>query len=614
MAIKQNIFEYFKDIISEVLKSLFEKLNFDVANEFIDYNLFSVEFPKNKEYGDLSTNAALVYNAAFKIPPRELAMQIVQEFHKCEHKIVKYITNIEIAGPGFINFSLDKEFWQSFLKTVLELNLAYGDNNVGHGEHVNVEFVSANPTGPLHVGHSRGAIYGDAIVRLMRKSGYNVTSEYLINDYGKQIEALIKSFWVRYREQLGIKNISINECEYPGEYLIDLAKEVVAQNGDKFLHIEDNQRNEMLRNMVLNYMMQLIRDDLKLIGVKHDIFISERDDLVDKKMVEKAIEILDSKGLLYRGILDAPKSKVIEDWEPKEQLLLKATKFGDEIDRPVLRADGSGTYFSSDLGYHLNKLQRGFNKMVLLLGSDHGGYVKRMEAAVAALSDGKAHIEILVNQLVNLVEDGKAIKMSKRKGNFVTIRDIVEILGKDILRFAMLMKKNTTVLDLDVIKVKEQSKDNPVYYVQYAHTRCVSILSKAYDVGVINKNEMAITEGEDADGSVKLNYIYDHSLDIDLSLLNDASEIKTIKEIALFPKIIEAAVINYEPHRLSYYLYDLANMLHNLWAAGLENSELRFVLPENRKLSRARLALVFALASVIGNGLQILGVKPLLRL
>lgn len=635
-----NIFTYFRDnvlsAVIDIITSNFDyktsyaanskadsEINSEVSSEI--YKNITVEFPKNKNHGDLSTNAAMVLASKFKITPRDLA-----EMMAVKIKSIKYIESVNVIAPGFINFNIDVSFWHIFIKKVLEANYQYGDNNIGNNELINVEFASPNPTGPMHIGHARGAIYGDTLIRVLKKSNYNVIGEYYINDAGNQIDTLAESLFIRYQQALG-KNVQLKDESYPGEYLIDLAQKLVIEYSDALLkeyEVDSKQCHEKIRKIAIEEMMKLIKIDLAALGIKHDVFTSEQKDVIDANKLNDALKILEKKDLVYYGIPEKPKASV-DDWEPSKQLLFRSTNFGDDVDRSIKRADGSNTYFGSDIAYHMYKIERGFNHMILLLGADHSGHIKRMEAAINALSDNKAKIKILINQMVNLLRDREVIKMSKRSGNYITTMEIIKEIGKNALRFAMLLRKNDTMFDLDLTKILEQSKDNPVFYVHYAHTRCVSVINKAIEAGVIDKDEISIIDIDninnidcEIDGvcNDKILYKYNPKVDILFEKLTDKVEIKIIKDIALFPKIIESAAVNYEPHRITYYLYDLANSLHSLWTRGLEDENLRFILPNTkndvneREISRARVVLLYITASIIGNGLNVLGIKPMLRM
>ncbi len=567
-----NIFTYFLEKLHVIIKANY--------GEDTPINSISVEYPRDKAYGDLSTNAAMVLAKKFGRAPKEIAQEIIDKIKQDPDTI-----KCEIAGPGFINIFLKVDFWNSLIEEVLKSGGNFGKFDIGKGKKVCIEFVSANPTGPMHIGHSRGAIYGDALASLLEFVGFNVTREFYINDYGGQIEILGESLFVRYKQALGEDAIMPEGC-YPGEYLIEVGKELKSVYSDELLSINEAERKDIIKRFAVKSMMELIKSDLELLNVRHDIFISERFDIVEKNKNEEAFELLKTKGLIYQGVLDVPKGKVPDEWEPREQELFRSTDFGDDIDRPLKKSNGSFTYFATDIAYHLDKLQRGFDELILVLGADHAGYVKRIKAVVNALSGSKVDLDVKINQLVNLLKNGEPYKMSKRSGKFITVQDMVEEVGKDILRFVMLSRKADTVLDLDFAKVKEQTKENPVFYVQYAHTRACSVIRKATELNL--KME-------------QINY----------SLLKDEAEINLIKQIMLFPKLIEAAALAHEPHRIVFYLCDLANEFHALWSKGVENDKLRFIIQDDIELSKARLGLIKAAKNTLYIGLSILKVSAL---
>ncbi len=604
-----NIFNTIKKDIIDIVNTVFVSTNSAFYSTLDEYCTdIVVEFPNNPEYGDISTNIAMVLAKPLRSSPRAIAEKLLPHI-----SMLKYIKKVEIAGSGFINMTLNVDFWINFIKQVIILGESYGDNNIGGGEKVNIEYVSANPTGPLHIGHARGAIVGDAMASILSKCGYDVTREYYINDSGKQIDRLVESFFIRYKQELGI-NAELGDDHYPGQYLVDFAKEFIKENSDKYVRVNEREALSELRSVVVDGMMKMIRDDLKLLKIQHDIFTSEQHDIINQGKLNEAMDILNKANLLYRGILDKPKGEAAEDWEPSEQLIMKTTLFGDETDRPILRSDGSTTYFSSDIAYHYDKIKRGFSRMIVPLGADHIGYAKRLEVIVDALSNNCAKFKVLIMQMVNLLENGKSVKMSKRTGNFLTLRDVIEELGSDILRFSMLMRKSDTIFDLDFIKIREQSKDNLLFYIQYAHTRCVSVLNNAYDVHAIHTNELAIVE-ESITGNKKVSYICNINIkSMDLTALSHDIEISLIKKIALFPRILENSAINYEPHRIVYYLYDLAHSIHQLWVFGNNDRSMRFIQNDNVDLTRARIVLVYTAASVIGNALTLLSIHPMLEM
>ncbi len=559
--------------------------------EDLPLDAVTAEPPRDKAHGDIATNAAMVVAKKAGKPPREIAQIIVDKL-----KPNKTITNIEIAGPGFINITLDNSIWYKLLKSVLELGNSYGNSDMGGGQKVNVEYVSANPTGPMHIGHARGAVVGDAVSLLLLKAGYDVTKEFYINDAGSQVDTLGRSAYLRYREALGEDIGEIPEGLYPGEYLKTVGESFARLHERDFLHADEEIWLPVIREFALESMLTLIKHDLLELGVQHDVFISEKS-LVDEGAVDAGIKALEDKGLVYKGVLEPPKGKVPDDWEEREQLLFRSSDFGDDIDRPLKKSDDSNTYFASDIAYHKNKIDRGFNKMVLSLGADHSGYIKRIKAAVSALGNGQAEIDVVIHQLVNFLEDGEPVKMSKRAGVFTTVRDVVDAVGKDIVRFIMLTKKSDTVLDFDLKKVTEQSRDNPVFYVQYAHARAHSVFRKL-------REQMPELEGWD----------YQDIDNAELALLQNEQEIALIKAIAEWPRIIEAAAKFMEPHRIAFYLQDLSAIFHTLWNAGKGDVALRFIMEDNQALTKARIALVRACAITIASGLHVIGVEPVVAM
>jgi arginyl-tRNA synthetase len=587
-----HIFNIVKSRVKSVIKDLVGHNN-DIE--------IAVESPKNPSHGDIAINAAMVLTKLLRQTPMVIAEKLVGDL-KQDNNLMEYVESFDIAAPGFINIFLKKSSLFKFLSEVNNKGLQAFDDDIriGNDRKINIEFVSANPTGPMHIGHARSAIYGDIICRLLRKCGFNVTAEFYINDAGAQIDKLVGSLYIRYRQLLG-DDIEIPEGYYPGEYLIDLAKQLKSERGNK---VPEN--DPYIKKFAVYEMMQLIKQDLKLLGVQHDVFTSERS-LIGQGLVEEAIDMLQSKGLIYHGVLDKPKGNADEDWEPREQLLFKSTKFGDDSDRAIIKSDGSYSYFASDVALHLDKLRRGYNELFLILGADHAGYISRISAAVNALSNNTVKVNVIVNQLVNIYKDGKPIKMSKRKGNFITVDDLLEELSPDILRFAMLMQKNNTVIDIDCDKMLEKSKENPVFYIQYAHTRISSIIRNASKI--FTNDEISIK-------AVDNDLIYNFSplASIDYTLLQSELEVALIRCLMEFPRVIELAANHKEPHRIVYYLYEVANQLHSIWHAGVSDSGMRCIIEDNLNLSRARISLLYSVALVIYYGLDIIGVKPLLEM
>ena len=582
-----NIFADFTTRITAILQRMVDAgrlpANLDLAR-------FVVEPPRDASHGDLSANAAMVYGKEARshfANPRQLATEIAYSLAEMPD-----VAQAEVAGPGFINITLKPFVFLDVLRAVMTQGCDFGRAR-GQGEKINVEYVSANPTGPMHVGHGRGAVFGDALANLLAFSGADVTREYYINDAGAQVDVLARSAYLRYREALG-ETIAIPEGLYPGDYLKGVGGALAAEFGASLRDRPEHAWLPLVRDRAIEAMMAMIRDDLAAVNITHEVFFSERSLLQaegNSNAIARAIEGLDQRGLIYRGRLPPPKGSALEDWEDREQLLFASTKFSDDVDRPLMKSDGSYTYFAADIAYHASKVQRGFASMIDVWGADHGGYCKRMQAAVMALSDGKAVLDIKLIQLVKLMRDGVAVPMSKRSGEFVTLREVVEEVGVDAVRFMMLFRKNDATLDFDLVKVKEQSRENPVFYVQYAHARCKSVFRQA------------LAAFPEMDMSEKF------LITSDLSLLNDSGEQGLIRAISAWPRLIEQASAAHEPHRIAFFLHDLAAQFHSHWNAGKESPQLRFINQERRDLSSARLALVFSLTCVLVSGLAILGVS-----
>lgn len=578
-----NLFNSFRDDILRLLDDMGRAGDLPAG---LDTSRVTVEPPRDPAHGDLSTNAAMVLAKSTGLAPRVLADKL-----RARLAARPGVTSVEIAGPGFINLRLDDSVWQQRIVDILQAGPEYGSSTMGAGRRVNVEYVSANPTGPLHVAHARGAVVGDALASLLAKAGYDVTREYYINDAGAQVDVLARSAFLRYREALGEDIGTIPEGLYPGDYLKDVGRAIVERDGTKWRDKPESEWLEPIRSFTIDRMMARIREDLDSLGIHQDVFSSERA-LVESGGVDRAIEALSARGLIYVGVLEPPKGKTLDDWEPRPQTLFRATQFGDDVDRPLKKSDGSWTYFAADIAYHYDKFCRGFPLMIDVWGADHGGYVKRMQAAVAAITEGKGTLDVKICQLVKLLREGEPVKMSKRAGTFVTLREVVEEVGKDVVRFIMLTRKNDAPLDFDLAKVTEQSRDNPVFYVQYAHARCASVLRHAAaEMGDIDLDPAALANAP-------------------LDLLRDPAEMALIRQMASFPRLIETAAEAHEPHRIAFYLYDLASAFHALWNKGKDEASLRFLVPDNPGLTRARLALVKAVATVVANGLSIIGVTP----
>ena len=575
-----NLFTHVREILIDILHDLSTQ---GILPADTDFSQITVEPPKDSRHGDMATNAAMVLSKSVETKPRELAKIISDSLSQNE-----IVLSVDIAGPGFINISLSEACWHSLLSSVILNGINFGRSNIGYSKKVNVEFVSANPTGPLHVGHTRGAVFGDALASLLSYSGYEVTREYYINDGGAQVDVLARSVFLRYQEAFG-KEVVFEDGTYPGDYLIPIALKLKDKVGDAYLQKSEDKWLPEFRDYAVQAMMDLIKSDLDLLGIEMDTYFSEKS-LYDSGQIEAALDRLKNNGLIYKGILEPPKGKKTEDWEPREQTLFKSTQHGDDVDRPVLKSDGTWTYFAPDIAYHFDKITRGFDLLIDIFGADHGGYVKRMKAAVSALSSGEVPLDIKLCQLVKLYQNGEPFKMSKRSGNFVMLRDLVEEVGPDVTRFVMLTRKNDAALDFDFQKVLEQSRENPVFYVQYAHARIKSVIRKAEELD-IDISDRALSE-------------------TNLTSLTHSSELSLIKKIAEWPRLVEVAARLYEPHRIAFYLFDLSSQLHAHWSKGSDNPDLRFLHNDNLVKTQSKIALARAVSIVISSGLAILGVKP----
>ena len=546
---------------------------------------FSVEPPRDARHGEISSNTALVFASAFGMKPRDLADRLVARLESSDE-----VFEISVAGPGFVNLVLEPDQWRDQLRHILAAGTRYGESDLGAGQKVNVEYVSVNPTGPMHVGHGRGAVVGDALAALLAKAGYAVTREYYVNDAGVQVDLLARSLYHRYREAAGEAPGEMPEDFYPGDYLVETGAALLAQDGTRWLGVAEEDWLPPVREFAIAAMMDLIRGDLAALGIEHDVFTSERE-LAASGAVERALAELEGRGLLHVGVLDPPKGRADEDWEARPQTLFRSTAFGDDTDRAIRKSDGSWTYFATDMAYHRDKFERGFPMLIDVWGADHQGYVKRMQAAVAALSGGEADFAVLICNLVNLSEAGQPVKMSKRAGTYVTLREVVDRVGKDVVRFIMLTRGNEASLDFDLAQAVEQSKDNPVFYVQYAHARACSAL----------RNAAAALPGEDFSDAALADAAFDAL---------DEQELSLVRKLAAWPRVVEAAAGAAEPHRIAFALSDIAAAFHGLWNLGNVDEDRRFVIAGDPTLSRARLALVRATAIVIASGLDIMGVAP----
>ena len=577
-----NIFNTFEQKIKRLLQVSDIKTK---DGDDLDLSRVTVEAPRDSSHGDLSTNAAMVLSKTVGINPRTLAEKIVSLLESEED-----IASVNVAGPGFINMRLTDGFWRQHLEYILDSDGAYGRSELGKGRNVNVEYVSANPTGPMHVGHCRGAVVGDVLANLLAFTGHDVVKEYYINDAGGQIGVLAQSVFLRYREALGEDIGAIPEGLYPGDYLVPLGQALAKEFGNTLLTMDEEERLALIKQRSIDAMMQMIRDDLAALNIHHNVFFSEKTLHADNaQAIRSAINDLTLKGYVYKGTLPPPKGQVSEDWENREQTLFRSTDVGDDQDRPLIKSDGSYTYFAADVAYFRNKFERHFDEMIYILGADHGGYVKRLEAVAKAISGGKAKLTALLCQLVKLFRDGEPVKMSKRAGSFVTLRDVVDEVGRDPVRFMMLYRKCDAPLDFDFAKVTEQSKDNPVFYVQYASARCHSAFRKAQE-------SLGLTD-------FPRSLLKEH-----LDRLTDESEIGLIKKLAEYPRVVEQAAQSYEPHRLAFYLYDLASTFHGHWNKGTENEDLRFIKLNDTQLSLARLGLIQAVSDVLSSALNVMGV------
>jgi arginyl-tRNA synthetase len=555
-----------------------------------DLSRIVVEPPRDASHGDMATNAAMVLAKDAGQKPRELAEAIAEKMRADDD-----VAKADVAGPGFINLTLKPHVWGEALRAALAAGAEYGKSHIGNNEPVNVEYVSANPTGPMHVGHGRGAVFGDALANLLAFAGYTVTREYYINDAGAQVDVLARSAYLRYREALGEDIGTIPEGLYPGDYLKPVGGALASEHGAKLTTMKEAQWLPLVRAEAVRMMMDSIRDDLAALDIHFDVFFSERSLVDGKDEVAATIEALRARDEVYEGRLPPPKGGApTEDYEDREQTLFRATAFGDDVDRPLKKSDGSYTYFASDIAYHKSKVERGFRHLIDVWGADHGGYVKRMQAAVKAVSGGRADLDVKLVQLVRLLRAGEPVKMSKRAGEFVTLRDVVEEVGKDAVRFDMLYRKNDAALDFDLAKVIEASRDNPVFYVQYGHARAQSVL----------RNARAALPDLPTQAAARVAWLKGAPLD----RLSDEGEVALLKRIALYPRLVEAAAGAHEPHRVAFYLYELASEFHALWTRGTALPHLRFIIENDPETTKARLSLIQGLVYVLASGLALLGV------
>ncbi|WP_108500855.1 arginine--tRNA ligase [Paracoccus indicus] len=572
----------FTDLRGVVVEALDQMAGAGELPQGLDYGNVTVEPPRDPAHGDMATNAAMVLAKPAGMKPRDIAEKLAARLTDPR------IAAAEVAGPGFLNLRLSPAVWQCVVASALTKGADFGRSDMGANLKINVEFVSANPTGPMHVGHVRGAVFGDALARLLDFSGHDVTREYYINDGGAQVDVLARSAFERYREANGLEP-EIREGLYPGDYLIPVGEALKEKYGDSLLDRPEDEWLQDIREFATQAMMAMIREDLAALGVQMDVYSSEKA-LYGTGRIEDAIARLESQGLIYRGVLEPPKGKLPEDWEAREQLLFRSSAHGDDVDRPIQKSDGAWTYFAPDIAYHWDKIDRGFDQLIDVFGADHGGYVKRMNAAVKALSNGRVPLDVKLIQLVKLYKNGEPFKMSKRAGTFVTLRDVVEEAGADVTRFIMLTRKNDAALDFDFAKVLEQSKDNPVWYVQYASARVNSVLRRAAEAG-IDVSDSALAAA-------------------DLSVLAHPAELELARKVAEWPRLVEHAARAHEPHRVAFFLYEIASDLHSLWNRGNDDHSLRFVQDGDAATSQGKIALVRAVGVVISCGLGILGVAP----
>jgi arginyl-tRNA synthetase len=576
-----NVFRLFEERVAQALGRLADAGDIPAG---LAVGRVVVEPPRDPSHGDLATNAAMVLAKDAKTNPRALAERLAEDL-RADARVVK----VDVAGPGFINLTLAPGLFLDVLRSAVEAGTDFGRGRMG-GPKVNVEYVSANPTGPMHVGHGRGAVFGDALCNLLVFAGRDVTREYYINDAGAQVDVLARSAFLRYSEVLG-ETVTIPEGLYPGDYLKPVGAALLATHGPGLLEQPEEAWLPVVRDFAIDAMMDMIREDLAALDIRHDVFFSERAlSQGETDRIAETIEGLRARDLVYEGRLPPPKGQAMEDWEDREQTLFRATNFGDDVDRPLLKSDGSYTYFAADIAYHRSKFERGCPEMIDVWGADHGGYVKRMQAAVKAVTNGEGALDVKLCQLVRLLRNGEPVKMSKRSGDFVTLREVVDEVGRDAVRFMMLYRKNDATLDFDLAKVVEQSKENPVFYVQYAHARCASIFRQAAEA----------FPGESFDSA--------SLLATDLSVLDDDAEVEILRKIAAFPRLVEASAHAHEPHRVAFYLYDLASSFHHLWNKGKDQPHLRFVNQTDRQSTSARLTLVHAVRCVVAAGLAVLGV------
>ena len=582
-----NVFADYKD---QIIKCVSNLSLTPPDGSILNFSKVTVEPPRDQSHGHLATNIALILAKQVNQNPRDLAATICNSLTNLPE-----VEKINVAGPGFINLHLKNLVWQNILAKIINLGSDFGAKSQGNNIKVNVEYVSANPTGPLHVGHCRGAVFGDALASLLKYAGYDVTREYYINDAGVQVKVLYDTAYWRYKEALKLVEPPVPEDLYPGEYMIPVGQKLASDHGNKFVNTDEETWVPTVRKVALDMVLQLIKDDLAQLDIQHDLFFSELSLHTQSNKglsaIEESIKTLRERNLVYVGHLPKPKGKTPEDWENDEQTLFRATEYSDDMDRTLIKNNGSYTYFAADVAYFHSKFSRGFTDMIYVLGADHAGYIKRLKAIGKAVAGDHATVSVCVCQLVNLIKNGENVKMSKRKGDFELVRDVVNEIGKDPIRFMMLFRKNDAPLDFDFEKVTEKSKENPVFYVQYAHARCASIFREAKSVfpDIEFQNSLLV--------------------DSDLDLLVDEGELEVLQKLAIWPRIIEGATEHREPHRIAFYLYELASVFHSQWNKGTDNNSLRFIIQDDLALTTVRLALVKAVSIIINTGLTILGVN-----
>ena len=576
-----DIVNILRDKILNIVNELAEEKNFKQA---IYINNIVVERPKKQHQGDYSTNAAMVLGKAFSSNPRDLGEIIIFKLIDGE-----LINNVSLDGPGFLNITINPNFWDRLIVEIISNSNKYGQISFGRGQKVNLEFVSANPTGPLHLGHVRGAVFGDVLSRLLEFVGFKVTREYYVNDGGAQIGILVRTIYFRYLEKLG-ECIELPEESYPGDYLIPIAEKLIEKYGNKLKNLEEVERDKIIRGFSIDYMMEMIKADLKSLNIEMDNFFSEQA-MINSNGIESSLSTLKDKGLIYKGIIDAPKGKTYTDWQAREQLLFKSTEFDDDIDRPIKKSDGSWTYFAPDLAYHADKLKRGFDVVIDVLGADHSGYVSRLKAVIKAFADKKVEFEVKLVQLVKLIKNKKVLKMSKRAGDYILIQDLLKEVSGDVVRFVMLSRNNDVPLDFDIDLMLSKSKENPVFYVNYAHARIVSVLKRGEELSM-----WPLAKIEDLEGKVPPFM---------------ESELILIKKLSEWPNVVRQSARYHEPHRIAFYLNEVASSFHSLYQSSSDSIPYRFIVEESRELCIKRLALAKSTQIVINNGLSLLGIVPL---